>query len=492
MNNHLTIDNLLKIIDKNRINDYPKWLQIAQVLFNVDSSLFEIFDNFSKYSDKYDTSECKKIWNNLVPTGYTINTLRELAEIDNPVEYNYLLGQYMHTLINDMHDYTHDDISKLAFELYKHKYRCTSIQKNIWYEFKDHRWINIDGGYTLLLKLSDEISKYFLLTATSFYEQSKTCAEAGDRYTSDVYIDKAKKILKISQKLKNVSFQNKIMSLCCYKFFDISKNFEHNLDNYTNLIGFTNGVFDLNHNYFRQGLSEDYISLNTNYDYKIFTIDSSEVLEVNNFFDQIMTNSESKLQLLLFLSSCLQGNYYQKYFDIWLGRSGSEGKSSVIYFMHQILGEYMTDLNMHSLDNILYSDGVYATPEIVQLKGKRLVCVNESLNSDDTISSDLIKKLLKIKNVYGRQLFQNKNTFIAQFNFVMPCNKLRFDKNQNYEDICGLTISPFESKFVIDPGNQKEFLIDQYIIEKLKINKQAFMWFLLNKYYPLFKINQAQ
>ena len=56
------------------------------------------------------------------------------------------------------------------------------------------------------------------------------------------------------------------MRECTILFFD--PNFEEHLDEKYNLIGFNNGVYDLDKEEFREGNPEDYISLSCNINYE--------------------------------------------------------------------------------------------------------------------------------------------------------------------------------------------------------------------------------
>ena len=53
------------------------------------------------------------------------------------------------------------DFGTLLYSLYKDVYKCSSIKFKIWYEFKEHRWHEIDGGYSLYKKISVELLEEF-------------------------------------------------------------------------------------------------------------------------------------------------------------------------------------------------------------------------------------------------------------------------------------------------------------------------------------------
>ena len=65
-------------------------------------------------------------------------------------------------------------------------------------------------------------------------------------------------------KLKDSVYKDKVMKECKEKFYD--KDFIDKLNDKKNLIGFENGIYDLNEAEFRSGLPSDYVvGLSTGY-----------------------------------------------------------------------------------------------------------------------------------------------------------------------------------------------------------------------------------
>ena len=50
------------------------------------------------------------------------------------------------------------DIAMVLYAIYKDQYVCINIANNIWYEFKNNQWKEIDSGTTLRGHLSDELT----------------------------------------------------------------------------------------------------------------------------------------------------------------------------------------------------------------------------------------------------------------------------------------------------------------------------------------------
>lgn len=64
----------------------------------------------------------------------------------------------------------------------------------------------------------------------------------------------------------DMSGKSKLMKECAMQFID--EKFESKLDVNPYLIGFDNGIYDINDMVFREGNPSDHVSLTTKYEYK--------------------------------------------------------------------------------------------------------------------------------------------------------------------------------------------------------------------------------
>ena len=55
-----------------------------------------------------------------------------------------------------------NDIAKVVFHMYKHEFVCFNAKKNYWYQFKNHRWIEIDDSVDLKKKFSSEVVNEYM------------------------------------------------------------------------------------------------------------------------------------------------------------------------------------------------------------------------------------------------------------------------------------------------------------------------------------------
>ena len=94
---------LVDILDVWRVNNYNQWYNIGQTIYNINKDYINIFDAFSKKSEKhYNIKEIYSKWNEYKkPIGngkinLTIGTLRDNAHKDNPELYKKWCLKYGH------------------------------------------------------------------------------------------------------------------------------------------------------------------------------------------------------------------------------------------------------------------------------------------------------------------------------------------------------------------------------------------------------------
>lgn len=327
---------------------------------------------------------------------------------------------------NDKINYTiMDDIKKKKIDFFD-KLVCINFKSNIWYHFSEHRWKKVDEGL-ISIKLLNHYSM--------IYNQNK-----------------------IVHFLQNINFMNKIIEKIKSIFYDTT--FIENLDENPNLIGFENGVYDLEKKIFREGYSDDYISMSTNVHYSKWEENNEYAVQIHEFFEKILPNKKVRDFFLSKLSRCLSGKHSDKI--ILCKGNGSNGKSICFNLISKAFGDYC-----------IYLDGTNGTNENNNIKGKRIEILREP-NKDNLINlSVLIEKIYNDNNVV-REL-QIKSWMMSNFLPFQPN-----DENiMNYVDIID-----FNSKFINNPDltNPNEFLSDNKIGEKTSLWASAFASYLVHIY----------
>jgi hypothetical protein len=125
--------------------------------------------------------------------GYNIASLYRWSKEDNINGYQEFIKEKINKILENGDIKTDFDIACIIREIYKYDYICSSISKNIWWQFENHKWNNVDSAYTLSLKMSTEVAKDF--AKLSAYYMIKSTNETGQK--SDFYLKKSNDIGKL-------------------------------------------------------------------------------------------------------------------------------------------------------------------------------------------------------------------------------------------------------------------------------------------------------
>ena len=243
---------------------------------------------------------------------------------------------------------SHYQIAKTAFQIYKDRFRVDDIKNTSWFEFDGVRW---KQSHLMNILISEELTKYYRgikISDTSL--QTKNLQEFlvnSDKLDANL---RNQMVDNIITKLENVTFKNNILNQLTYLYKTHDPNFNNNLDANPYLLGFKNGVYDFKQKCFRQSNQNDYITFSTGYDYIDYDESHSQVQEIYDFLSKIITNTKVREYLLKVLGKSLLGIPDEKFY-IWTGLSGANGKSTLVNFIEQTLGDYSTSVDVSLLTN---------------------------------------------------------------------------------------------------------------------------------------------
>ena len=476
------VKQLVEILKDSRVDSYDGWIRLGWCLHNIDYRLLESWIKISKKSYKFVDGECESEWPVMDNDGLGLGTLYLWAKEDNLEKYKELSEQNLRKCMLDSLSLAPNDIGKVVYHLYKQEFVCSNAKKNTWYQFKNHRWNEIDDAIELRKKLSDEVVNKYEKLNSYIAKRIETTTDSSEK---DVWIAKQKMILKIMSSLKTTSFKKNVIHECNELFHD--SKFEEKLDTHLTLLGFENGVYDLEAFEFRNGLPEDYIKYSTNINYEDFEDDEEDYVDVLNFLSQVLPKDKVREYVLTLLGSFLTGKTTNEKFHIWTG-CGGNGKSKLIELFEYAFGDYCCKLPVTLLTQPRgRAEG--ATPALVRTKGKRFACLQEP-DKNEEIQVGLMKELTGGDKIIARGLHKDPVEFKPQFKLVLTCNDLPSVSANDRGTWRRISVVDFPSKFVDDPdpSDKFEFKIDENLDEKLKIWPEAFMYILI-EYYIKFKKN---
>ena len=454
----------LDLLDADRYTDYNKWLNIGFILYSINSDFVDLWQYFSQKWEHYDEINSTNKWNSFSNSEYiyTINNLIFLARCDNPDDCEELDKEVPE---HDLHYITiHDNIlSKYIHRLYGEKFVCSDPKSDSWYFYNGIRWKRENKSLNLRKKIINEV----------FTKIKSYCTQLIKEGAIDDLIKNYKGILnKISTGIK----------LNCLELEFYNENFDNIIDQNNDLIGFENGIYDLNTMEFRCGYPSDYISLSTGYDYIYYEPDHKLYKELMILISQIIPNAQTREFTLKSLASCLDGHNRDENFYIWAGKnaSGGNGKSTITELLTKALGEYAIDSPVSLITGKRESSNS-PNSALVAIRNKRVVIMQEPGPTDE-IQAGVLKSLTGGDRLSTRELNSRQITFKPNAKFFLCCNRQPHINDMDGGVVRRLKVIEFTSKFVDDPKDYTEFRIDKDLKSKLDIYKPVFMSILLNYY----------
>jgi P4 family phage/plasmid primase-like protien len=486
---------------------YEKWIRVGWALKNTDARLLITWIAFCARSPTFHFSEVGDRvdrWANFDTRkehGLSSRSLLHWAKADAKDEYerirretiDYFLEETIRTrgVSTSKHDDRSGcgdtDIAKVLYELFKHNYVCVSVKGNIWYQYVNNRWKEVDSGTTLRKAISEQLRDLYSQKTFTAMTSMIVNGEQDENHSSEDDPTKRRtiRILNICTRLSDSNGKDKIMKEAKELFHD--ETFLQKMDTNPYLLCFKNGVIDFKEKCFRKGHPEDNISMCTNIDYIPLnpSVHQKIMDEINDFMNKLFPEKELCEYMWDHLASTLIGTAANQTFNMYIG-IGQNGKSVLVNLMEMVLGDYKGDVPLTLVTEKRGKVGGL-TPEIVELKGIRYAVMAEP-QKGDKINEGMMKTLTSGKDrLQGRAPYMPQTiSFLPQFKLVVTCNVFMEVKSNDHGTWRRIRAVPFKSLFTKNPvKDDKEkpfqFLLDEYIDEKFDSWKEVFAAMLVER-----------
>lgn len=481
---------LIPMLAQYRTEDRNEWMTIGWILFNIgdgcEDALNQWLDFSSRDSENYDESTCIYEWERMIKKDFTLGTLRYFASIDSPEAYKKFKQEQSDKYVKDSLNGSHNDIAKILYEEYGSEFVCGSISNKTWYQFKDHRWEEIEEGIFLREKLSTTIAGRFIQMGQEEFVKAGTCTDKADQA---MYAARIKQIQKIISGLKSAPYKNNVMREAMEVFYD--KRFKEKLDQNPYLFLVKNGVYDLKLNIFRAGRPEDFLSTGAPINYRIFDESHEGVQEVHDYLEKVFVDEDIRRYFLDQTSDVFIGGNFEKRVNVWTGE-GDNAKSVTQNIIEKMLGRLAIKFSTTLVTGKKTQAGSCA-PELARAGtgGIRWATLEEP-DGDEEVNTGLIKSLSGNDSYWARDLFEKGKAtreMTPMFKLTFICNKLPRLKYADTATWNRFRVVPFESTFV-RPGEpcpssyeeqlkQKRFPMDKEFHKKIPDLLEPFLWVLL-------------
>jgi P4 family phage/plasmid primase-like protien len=461
-------------LKEDRFKDYNLWVQVGLCLHNIHPDLLDVFLDFSAQDEaKYNEADCIQKWNGLTfrNDGDRLGegTLRYWSREDDSEMYAEIESTNVDRLVLAACSGTEHDVACVIHAKFRDHYICSDFGKNVWYRWAGHIWKETDRGVDLQIKLSRQIAGVFFAKMTSVGNEMANhglmaCSGEGKGDCGACeYCEEEKKrsgLNAIYTKLKTTKFKDNVMRECRELFFD--EEFTKKVDSNKDLIAFNNGVLDLTTFTFRDGKPEDYLSFSTGIDYDPDRpyYEYEAWPKVENFIKQVLPDPEVRDYFVKHLATNLIGGNTAQKFHIMTG-SGSNGKSMIMNLTATALGDYACTVPISLFTQKRKGSG-NAAPEVIRLKGRRFVTMQEP-DESIALNTGLMKEITSGEKMYARDLFKSGTEFEVQAKFHLACNDKPKINTTDGGTWRRLVVINFVSKFVPKPTEKNEFPLDESI-----------------------------
>lgn len=480
-------DKLLSILNRERAEDYNHWIMVGWTLFNMfdgNETGYELWVKFSKKSPKFDEGVCYHTWGSMARKDLTIGTLKYMAKSDNPEKYKEVSKEFVKPWLEKCLklEGTHNDLAKALFQRYEGEFVCSSISKNIWYQFTNHCWKRDEEGSSLRKKISEELVCEYELIANDFL---KKMSSVDSEEESKMYKSKLNQVIKLIRNLKSSPYKTNVMKEACEVFFN--ENFHRNLDANPYLIAFSNGIYDFEHFVFRAGNPQDYVSIKMNISYRPeLSMEDDIVQEIIRYFVKIFPDETVREYFLHISCDIFIGGNRNKIVQVWSGE-GNNGKSITQQLFEKMLGPYNIKLPT-SLIVGKRTQSSSACPELARAgNGVRFAMLQEP-DEKDVINVGILKELSGNDTFYARGLYKEGSEITPMFKLALICNKTPKLPNADKAAWNRIKVIPFESTFKEEAPetfeeqlDTKVFPMDKQFCDKIPTMIEPLAWFLIER-----------
>jgi len=479
-----------------RSSEYQDWIEVGICLKNIHPDLYDEFEDFSRKSAQFNVRECMSKWNSFSFRNggqrLGVGSLQRWSATDNPDRYLEIEKENIVRKVDASHSGAEYDVASVVYSKYRDSYKCSSFGKNAWYKFTGHVWLESDRGIQLQQELSVTIWKLYIQRACYYGEKlseledckakdTRECARTGCQFchTANMQED----LMKVASQLKKTAFKTNVMRECLELFLD--ETFARKVDENRNLLACENGVFDMETFEFRDGKPDDFLSFTTKLDYDpaMRYSDYKEWPEIQDFLAKIFPNARVREYMNRHMARCLNGMGNQK-FHVLTG-VGSNGKSMLICLIEAALGDYACKVPISLLTQQRGKSGA-ASPEVIRLKGRRFVTMQEP-DEAVPLNTGLMKELTSSEKIIARDLYAGAKSMVEfelQCKLHLACNdKPKINTNDNGTWRRFMVIN-FPSKFVQSPDGPNQFKMDVTIERKVKSTEwgRCFLAYLIHLY----------
>ncbi len=287
-----------------------------------------------------------------------------------------------------------------------------------WLLWNSSRWLMDEDG---------RIMRGAKNTATSIYTEARDASEAGDDAMAD-------KLASHARKTQCLNRLKAMLELAKTERGIPVRTSELDQDNY--LLGVTNGVINLRTGALREPCQEDYITKQAHVAYD----PEAQAPLFIAFLQRIMGGNQALVDFIQrAIGYSLTGDTGEQCLFLLHG-SGSNGKSTLLNALKELLGDYAMQCPAETL--MVKQGGGGASNDIARLRGARFVATSETENGR-RFAEAMIKQLTGGDVIAARFLFAEYFEFTPNFKIWLAANHKPVIRGDDYAIWRRIKLIPF-------------------------------------------------
>ena len=388
-------------IDNKFWSNYNDWLKIIWALHNSFGSV-ELVDFYCKDKPGYKgIDDVRKYIEDDTKRLLSFGTICHFSMISNKDNFYKIRSQFNNKFISGS-DY---DLAKLYLDItadnvIKHNDQLYIYQKPFW---------RVDKKKNIIKKHLRKTLDDFILFKIDYHtnEIRNLPVEEG----KDIQ-EKIKGLWKVRQSVNSCSKKKSILEELETELEEEDYEIDRTNPNY---FCFANKCFDLETGLEIEIKKEDFISMNTGYNYVKPT--DEEIQKIKGIIVDIMPDEELRKCFMSILYQSLRGIQTDKF--ILFNGDGCNGKGWIVEFLEKLMGNYFYRGNK---DILLSAIKKGANPELASMDKKRLVVFSEP-EEDEKINGSTLKYITDTPSLEARGLYEDLRTIFLHLTPILECNE---------------------------------------------------------------------
>ena len=437
-NDKLKVKRFLKMLSSHRAGEEHFCRDVGQILYGIYEGKIEGLHVWTSWVSSHagrskiraidgksiiTPADCKVIWEEMnfqKDFLLTTRTMAWYAKQDSPKAYKQWHQKWVEEAMEKSLSLKHVDVAEVLYRMKWLNYACAKVGKRSWYEFKKHRWYQLDSGSEVEYYLTHGFRNLYRRYNSELVSKvNQMNAEAEKKVLETMSVC----VIKLIDKLGTTGFMGSTVRMAQNIFHHYDPDFVNYRDKNPDVLGMENCVIQTTETeaVVRPGKPEDYVTKSTGLRWNDqLHEDHPAVKAVDYWFRQMFPDPELYRYAWKIDASCLQAGNSDKIFPCNCGEGGDNSKSMKKKLQESAFGPYCVNFDTSIFTSTKRGTG--PTPELARTEGARIGFVDEP-KYGVPYDSNLVKKLTGRDTISARRCGEDGGDMEMSVTIFMNCNQ---------------------------------------------------------------------